>query len=368
MVGGAHVSGLALLSRYVGRRVSLAIAMALLVIVGLDVVAEVIDELGDVRNDYQFRQVMEYVGLTLPSQAYDYLPFSALIGCLVGLGILAGNSEIVVMRAAGISLWRIMAMVVKPILWFVLLGMLVGEFATPYLDQLADGRRQLQRTGMQSAADNGGVWSVEGREYIHINAVFPGGVVFGVTRYQFDQQRQLQSASFSSRATFDRARRHWVEENVAITRFVGDGEQSRTVAEKQVTRIWPSELTPALLQQNVLAPENLSIQSLYGYIRFLGQQQRASGAYELALWAKVLQPLTVIGLVILAVAFVFGPLRESTMGLRIFVGVVTGIGFRILQDMLEPSSLVFGFPPLVAVALPIVLCFVIGARLLRRAA
>lgn len=358
------MKGLELLSHYVGRVVSLAVAMALLVIVGLDVVAEVIDELGNMRNDYQLREVMEYVALTLPSQVYDYLPFSALIGCLVGLGILAGNSEIVVMRAAGISLWRIVAMVVKPILWFVLAAMLIGEFVTPYLDQLADGRRQLQRSGMESGADNGGVWSVEGSEYIHINAVFPGGVLFGVTRYQFDEQRQLQAASFSSRASFDRGRRHWVEENVAITRF----EAGQTVADKQVTRIWQSELTPALLQQNVLAPENLSIQSLAGYIKFLGQQQRDSGAYQLALWAKVLQPLTVIGLVILAIAFVFGPLRESTMGLRIFVGVVTGIGFRILQDMLEPSSLVFGFPPLVAVSLPIVLCLVIGARLLRRAA
>jgi lipopolysaccharide export system permease protein len=255
-------------------------------------------------------------------------------------------------------------MVVKPILWFVLAAMLVGEFVTPYLDQLADGRRQLQRSGMESGADNGGVWSVEGNEYIHINAVFPGGVLFGVTRYQFDEQRQLQAASFSSRASFDRSRRHWVEENVAITRF----SPGQTVADKLVTRIWQSELTPALLQQNVLAPENLSIQGLWGYTQFLRQQQRDSGAYQLALWAKLLQPLTVIGLVVLAIGFVFGPLRESTMGLRIFVGVVTGIGFRILQDMLEPSSLVFGFPPVVAVSLPIVLCVVIGARLLRRAA
>ena len=357
-----------LLNRYVGRRVALAIAMALLVIVGLDVVAEVIDELGDVRNDYQFRQVMEYVALTLPSQVYDYLPFSALIGCLVGLGILAGNSEIVVMRAAGVSLWRIMAMVIRPILWFVMAGMLVGEFATPYLDQLADGRRQLQRSGLQSSVDDGGVWSVEGNEYIYINAVFPGGVVFGVTRYQFDEQRTLQSASFSTRATYNQQQRHWVEENVAVTRFYHRDSTSRAEADKLVTRIWSSELTPTLLQQNILEPENLSIRSLDAYVGFLGQQQRDTGAYKLAFWAKVLQPLTVIGLVVLAVAFVFGPLRESTMGLRIFVGVVTGIGFRILQDMLEPSSLVFGFPPLLAVCLPIALCFLIGGRLLRRAA
>ena len=107
--------------------------------------------------------------------------------------------------------------------------------------------------------------------------------------------------------------------------------------------------------------------SLHRYVQFLEQQKRDTSTYQLALWSKLLQPLTIIALVLVGISFVFGPLRESTMGFRIFIGVVTGVLFRIGQDMLGPSSLVFGFPPVIAVLLPIVVCMLVGLLLLRRA-
>jgi lipopolysaccharide export system permease protein len=54
------------------------------------------------------------------------------------------------------------------------------------------------------------------------------------------------------------------------------------------------------------------------------------------------------------------------MGYRIFSGVMVGILFRTSQDLLGPSSLIFGFPPFIAVILPIALCAMIGTILLRR--
>ena len=74
----------------------------------------------------------------------------------------------------------------------------------------------------------------------------------------------------------------------------------------------------------------------------------------------------IIGLVLVGISFVFGPLRDSTMGLRIFVGVVIGVSFKIVQDMLGPFSIVFGFPALLAVLAPVLLCIVVGLYLLRR--
>ena len=61
----------------------------------------------------------------------------------------------------------------------------------------------------------------------------------------------------------------------------------------------------------------------------------------------------------------FGPLRDSTMGFRIFIGVVVGVSFRILQDMLGPLSIVFEFPPLMAVLAPVLFCVVVGLYLLK---
>ncbi len=350
------------LSRHIGSTIFVAIGVALLVLVGLDLVAAIIDEAGDIRRNYHFADALIYVGTKLPSTIYEYIPFSSLIGCLFGLGMLASSSEVVVMRASGISLLRIVYFVLKPVMLFVLLAMAIGEYFSPYLDQLADGRREYLRKGESALDSSSGLWNREGSEFMHFNAVFPGGVLFGVSRFQFGEDRSLQEASFSSRATYNASENYWIEENVSITRF----EKDRTQAEKKVTRRWDSELTPEVLTVNILPPEALSIRSLYQYIEFLDQQNTDNQTYKLAFWTKVLQPLVIIGLVLLGISFVFGPLRESTMGFRIFFGVVVGVGFRIIQDMLGPFSIVFGFPPVLAVLLPVFFCLSVGLYLLRR--
>ena len=350
------------LSRHIGSTIFLSIAVALLVLVGLDVVAAIIDEAGDVRRNYHFADALIYVGTKLPSTIYEYIPFSSLIGCLFGLGMLASSSEVVVMRASGISLLRIVYFVLRPVMLFVVLAVTIGEYFSPYLDQLAEGRREYLRKGESALDSSSGLWNREGSEFMHFNAVFPGGVLFGVSRFQFAEDRSLQEASFSSRATFNASENLWVEENVSITRFTED----RTEAEKKITRRWESELTPEVLMVNILPPEALSIRSLNQYIDFLEHQNTDNQLYKLAFWTKVLQPLVIIGLVLLGISFVFGPLRESTMGFRIFIGVVVGVGFRIIQDMLGPFSIVFGFPPLLAVLLPVLFCVLVGLTLLRR--
>ena len=80
------------LSRHIGLTVFNAVFMALIVVVGLDVVAEIIDETSAIERNYGFTDVLVYVGTKLPSTIYEYIPFSSLIGCLYGLGLLAGNS------------------------------------------------------------------------------------------------------------------------------------------------------------------------------------------------------------------------------------------------------------------------------------
>jgi lipopolysaccharide export system permease protein len=117
----------------------------------------------------------------------------------------------------------------------------------------------------------------------------------------------------------------------------------------------------------VLPPEALSITGLWSYIHYLGEQGLNNGRYWLAFWTKVLQPLVTAALVLMAISFIFGPLRSVTLGQRVFTGVLVGFVFRIVQDLLGPASLVFGFTPLLAVALPATVCALGGLWLLRRA-
>ena len=190
------------LNRYVARSVVGAVAMVLLVLVALDAISALIDEMGEVEGDYTILEVLIYVGLTLPTRIYEQIPFSALVGCLWGLGSLAGSSELVVMRAAGISIARITWTVIKPVLWFIALGLALGEYVTPLTDQIAESRRALAQGEKEALQSRRGLWSREGNEFMHFNAVLPNGVLFGVTRYGFDEQGRLQSSSFIKRATY----------------------------------------------------------------------------------------------------------------------------------------------------------------------
>ena len=348
------------LNQYIARTVIGAVSMVLLVIVSLDAIAALVDQLGELEGQYNFIEALAYVGLTLPGRIYSNIPLSSLVGCLVGLGILASSSELVVMRAAGVSVAQITWAVMKPVLLFIVLSVALGEYVTPLTDQIADSRRAIAQGDKKALESRHGLWNRDGNEFMHFNAVLPNGRLYGVTRYQFDDNGELTASSFAQTAIFQGD--HWLEEEGKESLITAEGIQ----VHQYDWRRWDTELSPKLLNVLVLTPDALSIQNLYSYAQYLQQQELDSSEYWLAFWKKLLQPLATASLVLIAVSFIFGPLREVTMGQRIFTGVIVGIVFRTSQDLLGPASLVFGFSPLIAVALPLVVCGSVGIYLLRK--
>ncbi|MBH2034749.1 MAG: LPS export ABC transporter permease LptG [Pseudomonadales bacterium] len=349
------------LDRYIGTSVFFAILAVLGIIVGLALLFAYIDELGDISASYGLLDAGLWVLLTIPRRTYEMLPMAALIGCLIGLGNLASSSELTIMRAAGVSIRRIVWAVMKPMLVIMLAGVLIGEYLAPWSENLAQANRAMAQGGGEAQSSKRGLWHRQGDEFIHINAVQPNGVLLGVTRYQFDAERNLLSASFARRALFQSD--HWQLEDVVTTQLQ---EQSTAVVNSPSQR-WDVQLNPQLLGTVVLEPEALSVTGLWRYIHYLADQGLANGRYWLAFWTKILQPLVTAALVLMAISFIFGPLRSVTLGQRVFTGVLVGFVFKIGQDLLGPSSLVFGFPPLLAVLIPAAICALAGLVMLRRA-
>lgn len=349
------------LDRYIASSVVMAILAVLGIVVGLALLFAFIDELGDVEGRYGVLDAVVYVLLTTPTRIYEMLPMAALIGCLIGLGSLASSSELTIMRAAGVSLRRIVWSVMKPMLVVMLAGLLIGEYVAPWTENRAQANRSMAQGGGEAQSSKRGVWHLQGREFVHINSVQPGGLLYGVTRYVFDEERRMLEASFAKRARYQEDR--WELEEVSSTHF----EARSTRSESRESQPWVVELTPELLGTVVLDPDALSISGLWRYTGYLSEQGLDSSRYWLAFWNKLMQPLVTAALVLLAISFIFGPLRSVTLGQRVFTGVLIGFTFRIGQDLLGPSSLVFGFSPLLAVTVPALLCLVIGLLLLRRA-
>ncbi len=346
---------------YIGQTVVSAIGLVLVIIVGLDAMSAVIDESTDISETYTFTQVAFYVALSLPARIYEFLPFAALIGCLIGLGSLATTSELVVMRSAGVSTGRLVWTVMQYVLLLAVLGVLLGEYVVPATEQMAQSQRAVAQSGDGSFTGKRGLWNREGNTYVHFNAVERGGVAHGLTLLQFDNRQRLQAVVQARQAIYQRD--HWVMEDVTQTEITS----WQTSLQNFHSLRWDTGITPELLSVAVVAPQHLSIRRLYQYSRYLEAQGLDADDYRLALWGKLLQPLGVASLVLVAISFIFGPLRDGTMGFRIVAGVVVGIAFRTSQDLLGPASLVFGFAPIYAVLTPIALCAGAGLLLLRRA-
>lgn len=335
---------------YIFSTVLMSILMILLVITGVDVLASLIDQRDDMTDSYGLIQMLTYVLLGVPSRLFIYLPFASLIGCLAGLGILANSSELTVMRAAGVSVGRILWFSLRPALFLIVLGLAMEQWVVPPAKQYAESYRSLALHENGGAISKYGLWHREGSNFIHFNAVEPNGVLHGVAIYDFSPESTIRSAGYAQRATYINDK--WILEELRETRFLGDKNEGAFFESKP----WNISLNPQLLSVLILDPMDLAMTDLWDYANYLERQELSAQEYFLAFWSKLFQPLAVISLVLLAGITIFGPLREATMGFRVTVGVVIGIAFRTFQDMLGPASLVFGFSPVLAAALPIVVC------------
>lgn len=348
------------IKRYIAKAVMGSIAVVLLVVVGLDFISEWVDQLDNVRGNYTSKEAFIYALLSIPSSFYDYLPLACLVGCLIGLGLLASSSELTVIRAAGVSVSQIIWAVMRPVLGFIAFGFVLGEYITPISDQYGESRKAIALGHQSALQGQRGVWNREGNEFMHFSAVMPNGKLFGITRLQFSDDGQLQKSTYIESAIYQGDA--WFEQGGVAT-VLGDNQIE---VQEFATADWHTELSPNILDVLVLPPEDLPLRRLYYYGNYLEKQNQDAKEYWLAFWQKVLQPLATASLVMIAISFIFGPLRQVTMGFRIFSGVIVGIVFRTSQDLLGPSSVIFGFSPLIAVLVPIMACFLIGLLMLRR--
>src|SRR5690606_20646266 len=85
------------------------------IIIALDCLFSFVYELEFLRGGYQALQALQFVVTTVPRRFNEYLPLAILLGTLIGLGLMANNGELAVIRAAGISTLRIAWMVLRPV-------------------------------------------------------------------------------------------------------------------------------------------------------------------------------------------------------------------------------------------------------------
>ena len=350
-----------IVARHVTKTTVLAMLGTTLVLSFLQVLFTYLGELGSLKPDYNAWQAFLFVMWDAPRYLYEILPVAALIGSVLGLGALASNSELIVMRSVGISLWRIVGWVMRSALLLIILSFALSEWVIPYTNEKAQSIKK-QRS-VASLGEVKGYWSREGQRFIYIDYANAQGQLRNINVIDFDQNYRLQSFVSAEQGQFVKDGQWTLKESHQVD-LLAQGNAIKTDHEQQPLGL---ALQPKYVHMVTLDPEDLSPSQLISFMHYLKEYSQVPKTYELAFWQKVASPFALITLVLIACSFIFGPLRQQSMGFRLVIALFTGLGFFYLQDFLGYASLVYAPSPAWFVLLPILLMFVAGSYLLYRA-
>jgi lipopolysaccharide export system permease protein len=350
-----------ILDRYIAKTVLSAIGLVTLMLAGLQIFILFVNQLDDLgKADFGIAQATLFVFLQMPYQVYLFFPMASLLGCLIGLGVMASHSELVVMRAAGVSIGQITAAVLKASVIVIIFVTALGEILTPIMSHYANDYKTSALSGGQTLRTPQGIWLRYGNDFISIGSVLPDNLLQKVYQFRFDDHHRLKIAREISQIKF--ANYSWTAYDVKQTEFLED----HTKATRFDTLSWDVPVKPQILHITGSNPDEMTLHELNRYLREQKRNQQNVQNYKIAFLQRIIQPITTMVMMLLAIPFIFGPLRSSTMGSKLLVGATVGFGFHILNQFFGPVSLVFQWPPEIAALGPTVIFAVVGFYLMRR--
>jgi lipopolysaccharide export system permease protein len=336
------------LNRYLAREILVAVGFILVGFLGLFAFFDLLGELRHLgRGGYDLRQVFLFVLLSAPTNAYELLPVTVLIGTLYVLSHLANNSEFTVMRAAGMSPGQASGMLLRIGLAFAVATFVIGEWVAPAAEEAAQ-RLRLRALSAGIHQDlRSGLWFKDERAFINVREAREPSLLQGVRIYEFDADFRLARVTSAARGQYLQEGT-WRLTEVVRTRFTAEGPRT----EREAESAWRTSVTPELIGVLVIDPERMSAWGLYRYAQHLAENRQKTGRHEIALWKKLFYPIAALVMMALALPFAYMHARSGMVGLKVFLGVMLGIFFHMLNGLFAHIGLLQNWPPFAAAALP----------------
>ncbi|HJV28807.1 MAG TPA: LPS export ABC transporter permease LptG [Aromatoleum sp.] len=349
------------LTRYLTREILSASGTVLLAFLGLFAFFDFLNELDSIGKDgYELYQAVIYVVMIIPGRVYELLPVAVLIGTLYALTTLARHSEITVMRVSGMSTVRMLRVLMGIGVIFVVAIFVFGEYIAPPAERAAQQWRLVATNSTVSSHLRSGLWVKDGPRFINVQTLLPDRSMQDVRIYEFDEQHGLRSISDAQTGRYKNHQQAWVLGSVRQTRFLGDRTEVVDLPELQ----WSSELTPEVLSVLMVMPERMSVTTLFAYINHLRENKQNAERYEIALWKKLVYPFAALVMMALALPFALTHDRMGGVSVKVFLGVMLGIGFHLLNGLFSNLGVINGWSPPMAALTPSALFLFAAAGML----
>jgi lipopolysaccharide export system permease protein len=330
-----------------------------LAVFSLIVFVEELDEVG--KGRYTFWNASEFLLLTLPSRFVFLAPFVALLGSIMALGGLANGRELIAMQAGGISPYQIAWSVMKVGALFIFVVGFFEEAVTPPLDQEAYLKRSMALSDSGAYKGKQGFWFREGRRFVRIHEIRYGEVPQGIDIFEFNEGGQMTTYMHAQEADILNPQK-WTLKNIQI-QVIHGFSVSR---EHLVSLEWDSPLKQKEVRLLTLPASSLAPSELFQYIEVLKRKKQNFLRYELSFWDKLLMPLNTGLMILIAIPFVFGPLRMAAAGKRVFIGSLAGLGYYLMTEIFKHVGILFGASPFLTTAAPFLILSIVTLVFWRR--
>lgn len=338
-------------------------AMVLAVLLSLGAFIELVGQLDDIGvGGYRLVNAIGWVLMKLPSVLFQLLPIGALLGSLLGLGMLASRSELIVLRAAGMSPTRIARAVLVTGVVFAVIGGLIGEFVAPPLERFSRQYRAVVKYGQAGAGTGESTWIRDGNMLLNVQPPTDEQPAGGVYVFRLASANALAAVG-RAEVLRKAAGNQWLLDNYVETVFTPTAVETTSAGQSLAI----SGLNPDLLGLTVVRTDSMTGKALWRYIQYLKRNGLATRDYEVAFWSRFAAMLAVPFMCVLAVPFVLGSLRGTGTGARMVVGIGIGLAWFLISRTLADGGAVWGLNAVLVAWLPTLLLAAVTILMVRRA-
>ena len=351
--------------RYLAREIYRSTSVVLIALLGLFTFFTLVDELDSVSARFPLSALFYLQGLSLPTRLYDLLPIGLLIGAILALSGLAQRNELVILRVSGVSGMGLLRMLWTVSIPIILGALVLSEFLTPLAEIKSSEVNLLMRGRVEGGRLASGYWFKEptpngGTRVINVGKLLASGNVENLSIYEFPDGLTLSVMTQAKSGRFLKGKLEMqdvVETHIDanIKSVLADakvtGQPAATVKQLPQQSI-DTTLSSERLVARILTPERMSLVALHDYIDYLDRNQLQADRQIVAVWRKMAYPFTLLVMLTIAAPISFMQTRRGGVGAKVFLGILLGTGFFMINQLALNVSLLFNWPPVVTALLP----------------
>ena len=303
-------------------------------------------------GDYDLMSIVEYIILSIPRSIQIMFPYAVLIGTLLSLGSMASDMEFVAMQSAGMSVKKIIYIVLFQVFVISSLFYIITDFTVPRFSSIAEKERNLALK-RQTIYQKNGIWFKNGNSFIKINEIYPDNSIRGITVYDYDNNelsfvRYIQSAKF-------------LEDKWELVDVLSIDLTKKPISKSRKSR----EISDNLIDINLLSIKtdksySLRFKDVKKNIEYLSVNNLDASIQKKIYWDKLLKPISTVIMLFLAMPFIFGRMRATNASKRIVIGLFIGISFFIASSILPNLGILIGLNPFINAILPLIIFLYLG--------